>query len=327
MSHHKSYYRVVNGKTVYVGEGGEGQGRPAELHERTAIGKHKSGTHYLRASDAEDGKQIEAAAKHLDIKTEKRRSGASHFGRVGAYDHHHVSSLQDATAIHAHLKAGSESAPAKTELDKPVDKEVQPETKAEGKEKAPEKVTDESPSGKAIAAAEAVKGRDAKEMLGYSQTAHRASQEADRTGSQKDHYIAHSLHLAAEMSHNQATEDSDGYEDMDGKVHPPTEGNEGHQKAWLAHHEASRYHKGKAGDAKVPASEMNAALAKYSKADRGVAKAQGDQEDEANSRQMMKSYVEARLGQLDKQVSRVGGDKIALAALELRRQSLLNLDK
>ncbi len=102
----KGHIRVVNGKTVYVHEYDNHNpiGRPAELHERTVVGRHRSGAHYLRATDAEDGAQIQAAADRLGIKTEKRRAGANHLGRVGAYDHHFVESPEHALAIHNELK-------------------------------------------------------------------------------------------------------------------------------------------------------------------------------------------------------------------------------
>ena len=96
-----SHFRVVQGQTVYSADAK--QGRTAEIHERTAIGKSKDGTHYLRATNAEDGRQILKAAQDTGIEVQKRRSGASHFGRIGAYDHYHVTGLGDADRVAAVL--------------------------------------------------------------------------------------------------------------------------------------------------------------------------------------------------------------------------------
>lgn len=103
---------------------------------------------------------------------------------------------------------------------------------------------------KALAAAEAVKGASGKEALPYSKAAHAASEAAEKSGKPEDHYIAHTLHMGAGMSHNQSYEDS-GYK------------KEGHQTAFLAHKKAEAYHKSKMGDAKVSPAEMRAAAAKY----------------------------------------------------------------
>ena len=103
---------------------------------------------------------------------------------------------------------------------------------------------------KALAAAHAATGRDAKEMLNYSATAHSASEEAEKTKKPTDHYIASSLHMAASMSHDQAREDSD-YADN------------GHEEAWQAHREANVYHGKKGAGAKVSPRDMNAAADRH----------------------------------------------------------------
>jgi hypothetical protein len=121
-AHVKSHYRVVNGKVVHVADHDDSrpQGRAATLHERTAIGKHKGGTHYLRATDAEDGEHIKAAAQKLGIPVERRRAGATHHGRTGAYDHYHVQDPSQALAIHEELKkqAGKKESESAGELSK-----------------------------------------------------------------------------------------------------------------------------------------------------------------------------------------------------------------
>lgn len=109
-AHVKAHYRVVNGKVVHIAEHDDArpQGRPAELHERTAVGKHKDGSHYLRATDAEDAEHIKGAAGKLGIPIEQRRSGANHHGRVGAYNHYHVQDPSHAAAILDELKKHSD---------------------------------------------------------------------------------------------------------------------------------------------------------------------------------------------------------------------------
>jgi hypothetical protein len=118
MAHVKAFYRRLNGKTVYVpGHDTKApQGRPAEIHERTALGKHKTGSYYLRATDAEDGKHIEATAKAQGVPIQaKLRQGAVHFGREGAYDHYHFGRLEDAAKVHTHLKEDEDEHGAPTE--------------------------------------------------------------------------------------------------------------------------------------------------------------------------------------------------------------------
>jgi len=87
--------------------------------------------------------------------------------------------------------------------------------------------------GKALAAAKSVKGRTGKQNLPYSETAHAASVRAEQTGSKDDHAQAARLHTGAEMSHDQAREDT-GYK------------HKGHDEAWMAHHRAAAYHRAKA---------------------------------------------------------------------------------
>jgi hypothetical protein len=87
--------------------------------------------------------------------------------------------------------------------------------------------------GKALAAAKSVKGPTGKQNLPYSETAHAASVRAEQTGSKDDHAQAARLHTGAEMSHDQAREDT-GYK------------HKGHDEAWMAHHRAAAYHRAKA---------------------------------------------------------------------------------
>ncbi|MBI3131470.1 MAG: hypothetical protein HYZ13_09105 [Acidobacteria bacterium] len=106
-AHIKAYYRNLGGKIVYVPEHDDTRpdGQPAGLHERTAMGRHHDGTTYLRATDAEDSKTIQAAAEKHSIPLEKRRRGATHHGRVGAYDHFHVTDPTQAATILQELGA------------------------------------------------------------------------------------------------------------------------------------------------------------------------------------------------------------------------------
>ncbi len=110
-AHVKGHYRTINGKVIHVQDydNTRPQGRAATLSERTVIGKHKSGTHYLRATDAADADAIQGAAKNLGIEITKRRAGANHHGRIGAYDHFHVEDPNQALAIHEELKKQDKS--------------------------------------------------------------------------------------------------------------------------------------------------------------------------------------------------------------------------
>jgi hypothetical protein len=86
---------------------------------------------------------------------------------------------------------------------------------------------------RALAAAKSVKGRTGKQNLPYSETAHAASVRAEQTGNKDDHAQAARLHTGAEMSHDQAREDT-GYK------------HKGHDEAWMAHRRAAAYHRAKA---------------------------------------------------------------------------------
>lgn len=107
LTHVKAHYRTVNGKVVYIPDHDANRqdgSTAATLSQRTVIGKHKSGTHYLRATDAEDGQKIQQAAKELGIDVTRRRAGATHHGRTGSYDHFHVADPSHAGAIHNRLR-------------------------------------------------------------------------------------------------------------------------------------------------------------------------------------------------------------------------------
>jgi hypothetical protein len=113
-AHIKAHYRHLAGKVIYVPDHDDKrpQGRTASLHERTEVGVHKDGTAYLRATDSDDARAIqEAAAKH-GISMEKRRRGATHHGRLGAYDHFHVGDLSEASKVMTELGGHHPSPPA-----------------------------------------------------------------------------------------------------------------------------------------------------------------------------------------------------------------------
>lgn len=108
-AHIKAHYRTVGGKVIYVSDHDDKRphGQAAALHERTAMGRHADGSTYLRATDAEDAKHIQSAAEQHGISLEKRRRGATHHGRVGAYDHFHVQDPAHAATIMGELGAKS----------------------------------------------------------------------------------------------------------------------------------------------------------------------------------------------------------------------------
>lgn len=120
-AHVKAYYRNLGGKVVYVPDHNDArpEGRDAGLHERTAMGRHTDGSYYLRATDAEDAKAIQASAQKRGIELEKRRRGATHHGRLGAYDHFHVQDPTHAAQIMGDLGANPE--PPKATLPKQPD--------------------------------------------------------------------------------------------------------------------------------------------------------------------------------------------------------------
>ena len=139
MTHQKDHYRRVNGKTIYVpdaeeaSEQAEGRevakahvkghvrivdgkviliaahetkapGRVAKLHERTALGEHKTKGNYLRAMDKDDaatiGKVIERVTGR---KAEKWSAKAKHHGEEGTYAHFQVKDAEEGAKILAEL--------------------------------------------------------------------------------------------------------------------------------------------------------------------------------------------------------------------------------
>ena len=115
-AHVKAHYRVKDGKVLYIAgydKTVHGDLPMASMHQRTVYGAHKEVTHYLRATDAEDRKAIEAAAKVAGVAIHHvKRAGATHHGRVGgAYDVIHFSTEADAKKVHDILKTEAEKSP------------------------------------------------------------------------------------------------------------------------------------------------------------------------------------------------------------------------
>lgn len=102
MAHEKANYRKdADGKVKYQDQGGDGE--EASLQDRVAIGRHQDGSHYLRAADGEDLRAIKQAAGQAGVQFRQRRGGASHFGRIGTYEHVHFDSPEDAKATYDQL--------------------------------------------------------------------------------------------------------------------------------------------------------------------------------------------------------------------------------
>jgi hypothetical protein len=184
-AHTKGHYRTVNGKVVHVQDHDDSRpnGQAATLSQRTAIGKHKSGTAYLRATDSEDGGHIQAAAQKLGIEVTKRRAGANHHGRVGAYDHYHVENPEHAVAIHDELKKKDQAAAEASDPEHPDN--YHPAAQAYAKK---QEVLASVPKPEAPAAApaghthtpESVKAvEDHKDFIGFGYHGHDDRQELD----------------------------------------------------------------------------------------------------------------------------------------------------
>lgn len=120
MDHEKSRYRRDEGGVVRYSET-EG-GSIATLQQRTAVGRHKDGSVYLRATDADDLAKVKAAADAMGVNYRQRRGGASHFGRVGSYEHLHFDHPAEAAGVHAalgyHLEENGEIADHEAHLAK-----------------------------------------------------------------------------------------------------------------------------------------------------------------------------------------------------------------
>ena len=117
MSHVKAHYRMVDGKAVYIQDYENKvlkQQHPehpqAQLHERTAVGKHKDGSWYLRATDSEDRGHIQEAADKHSIKADWRKAAAKHHGRTGVYDHAHVKGAPEAHQVMEELRSKAATA-------------------------------------------------------------------------------------------------------------------------------------------------------------------------------------------------------------------------
>lgn len=99
MDHEKQHYR--RDERGVVRYDADGKGAVANLQQRTAVGKHRDGSVYLRSTDSEDLAKIKAAADSLGVGYSQRRGGASHFGRVGSYEHLHFEHPADVANVHA----------------------------------------------------------------------------------------------------------------------------------------------------------------------------------------------------------------------------------
>lgn len=107
-AHVKGHIRTLeDGKTIWIqGHDTKREGRAATMHERTAIGKHKDGSHYLRASDKEDARDVERTILKMGFGHTARykKAQANHLGRKGSYDHFHFDDPAHAKAVHDELK-------------------------------------------------------------------------------------------------------------------------------------------------------------------------------------------------------------------------------
>lgn len=120
MDHEKKHYRRDENGIVRYSE--DEKGAIANLQQRTAVGKHKDGSVYLRATDADDLAKVKAAADAMGASYRQRRGGASHFGRVGSYEHLHFDHPADAAGVHAalgyHLEENGDTADHDSHLTK-----------------------------------------------------------------------------------------------------------------------------------------------------------------------------------------------------------------
>lgn len=107
-AHVKGHIRTLeDGRTLWIADHDDRrQGRAATLHERTAVGKHKDGTHYVRATDREDSGDIQRAIMRLGLgaKARYRKTQANHLGQKGSYDHFHFEDPAHAKAVHDELR-------------------------------------------------------------------------------------------------------------------------------------------------------------------------------------------------------------------------------
>jgi hypothetical protein len=77
--------------------------KAASIQQRTAMGKHKDGSIYLRSADGDDLSTVKKMADSMGLTYRQRRGGASHFGRIGSYEHLHFDNPGDAARVHASL--------------------------------------------------------------------------------------------------------------------------------------------------------------------------------------------------------------------------------
>lgn len=353
-------YRVVNGITVYRAEDSE-EGRPAEVHERTAMGKHRDGSHYLRAASAEDGRQIMKAAQEAGVEVTKRRAGASHFGRIGAYDHFHVQGLQDAATIMEGM--GREITKAH-DYDQVRNGKIVHVHGHQG-----------GMAGRHLEQAGLNKGQAlASENAGDKNAAHahRESAKAHAASASGDHEGAKAAHEQAAKVHEGVATGKRMHGNLDGARHhediaeyhtkaaawhekskasatKPTweskkEDVEGMDEAdYKAHHDeleddnqhdAARVLRAKRHGSDEHVAEAEANHKKFDKA--GSSKTEEDmakandldkrvkEHGAGGGREIHKASVDHQILRIDRQMAQVGGDKVAMDALEMRKQALLS---
>lgn len=104
-AHVKGHIRVIDGKVIWVHDHEtKAKGRPAKLHERTALGQHKTKGHYLRASDADDAATIRRAyEKVTGMGASSWKGQANHLGETGAFEHFRVDNPEEGARVLAEL--------------------------------------------------------------------------------------------------------------------------------------------------------------------------------------------------------------------------------
>lgn len=161
--HVTGHYRTLNnGKVVYVHDFSANHAiashsREAHLHERSVLMPNRNS---IRVTNAADLRAMQTAAQREGVTFTRRRAGANHHGRQGAYDHLDFPTLQDAQKVldHARLAHEGHNAPLQSQEEARAAREhrARPErpTPAPQADRGPQEGADGGPDTDSTAAAE-----------------------------------------------------------------------------------------------------------------------------------------------------------------------------
>jgi hypothetical protein len=131
--HVTGHYRTLHtGKVVYVHDFSASHAiashsRSAHLHERSVLLQNRNS---IRVSNAADLRAMQTAAQREGVEFTRRRAGANHHGRQGAYDHLDFQTPEAASRVMEHARLAFEGHNAPIEGQGPAQEPREPRARA-----------------------------------------------------------------------------------------------------------------------------------------------------------------------------------------------------